>query len=198
MKKITLKDLVQFEKINYNSYSYEYYQIDFSNISPQLDQYDSIYPSSSFISRNIVNLNYRFIDEETTSKHILENIIKNKISHRLTFPTRKYDEREMHNIIMNDFDICIQELKRIPYQNNIKILIEEKYINLLHVSLHVSYENVFIQDKYKDKIIIFDSSQNRLFFNDEYYGFNLSYSHVIEIAFEDELRLKKLKRVLYE
>ena len=194
MKKISLNDLVQIEKINCDLYSYQYYQIDFSNNYSKLDHYDSNYPNIYQSNQNIVNLNYRYIDEETTSKHILESILENKIIHKLTFPGRKYDERYMYNIIMDNLNICIQELKRIHSQHNIKILIEEKYINLLHYT----YKDVFIQDKYKDKIIIFDSNQNKLFHNNKYYGFNLSCSHVIEIAFKDELRLRKLKRVLYE
>ncbi|MCK9416104.1 hypothetical protein M0Q97_05535 [Candidatus Dojkabacteria bacterium] len=191
MKKISLNDLVTIKKIDDNYSMFEYYQFDYKSLSSHFDQYDSIYPAIQKIS----HLNHVFINNDITCDNIIEEMLKNK-KYKLSFETRKnIDYTEIINLISE----CVYELKNIPYQHNIKLLMEPKYIyDLNNINNTWFLNDTFYQDKYKDKIIIFDSNQNKLFHNNKYYGFNLSCSHVIEIAFKDELRLRKLKRVLYE
>jgi hypothetical protein len=123
-------------------------------------------------------------------------MLKNK-KYKLKFDTRKnIDCSEIHHSISS----YINELAIIPYQHNINVLVDIHYIDIFMKNNMRSWfiDKMFYQDKYKDKIIIFDLNENNLFHNDRYYGFDVSHSIVIDIIYEDELRLKKLKRVLYE
>jgi hypothetical protein len=192
MEKIRLKDLVTIKKIDNNYSMFEYYQFDYKNLSSQLDQYDSIYPTIQKISY----LNHEFINNDIICDNIIKIMLKNK-KYKLKFDTRKnIDCSEIHHSISS----YINELAIIPYQHNINVLVDIHYIDIFMKNNMRSWfiDKMFYQDKYKDKIIIFDLNENNLFHNDRYYGFDVSHSIVIDIIYEDELRLKKLKRVLYE